>query len=98
MSNTPGDSAAVVTPAKALKFAENVRVLAARHKLSQAKIAGPLGISQVAVSRRLSGEVAFTVNELFILANVFGCDVRDILPLDDDEDVPAPDDEGPLMP
>ena len=96
MSNTPGESAAVVSPAKALKFAENVRALAARQKLSQAKLAAPLGISQVAVSRRLSGEVAFTINELFILANLFGCDVREILPLDDDEELA--DDDGPLMP
>ena len=48
------------------------------------------------MSRRLSGEVAFTINELFILANLFGCDVREILPLDDDEELA--DDDGPLMP
>lgn len=44
--------------------AEEVRALLARRRLSQSKLAAALGLSQAAVSRRLSGEVPFDVNEL----------------------------------
>lgn len=49
--------------------AANVRAAAARHRLRQSDLATIVGLSQQAMSRRLSGEVAFDVDELHALAS-----------------------------
>lgn len=44
----------------------------ARCRIPQIKVAEALGISQVAVSRRLNGHVPFTVTELDVVAGLLG--------------------------
>jgi transcriptional regulator with XRE-family HTH domain len=61
MQNTPS----VVTGA-------NVRAEMARRGISQAQMAQAVGLSQAGVSKRLRGEVAFNIDELFQVAAVLG--------------------------
>lgn len=60
--------------------ADNVRAEMARRKVSQRAMAEALGTSQPALSRRLTGEVAFDVVELASVAQLLGMDPRDLLP------------------
>lgn len=57
-----------------------VRAEMARRKITQLVIADALGVSNAAVSRRLSGHVPWDVNELVVVADVLGMDPRDLLP------------------
>lgn len=57
------------------RVAAAVRSELARQRIPQATIAARLGISQAAVSRRLSGAVPFDVSELAAVADVLGADV-----------------------
>lgn len=50
------------------EVAANVRAAAARLRRRQSDLATVIGLSQQAMSRRLSGEVAFDVDELHALA------------------------------
>lgn len=59
--------------------AGNVRAAAARLRLRQADLASAIGLSQQAMSRRLSGEVAFDVDELHALATLLKVDVARLL-------------------
>lgn len=47
--------------------------------MSQAALGKLLGISQAAVSARLTGATAFTLDELDTLAAFFGVDARDLM-------------------
>ncbi|MGW0043443.1 helix-turn-helix domain-containing protein [Rhodococcus sp. NPDC003348] len=58
---------------------EEVRALMARRRISQSALASRLGISQSSMSRRLSGESPFTVDELLRLAEIFEVPVTDLL-------------------
>lgn len=60
--------------------AAEVRANAARNGLRQREIAVLLGLSQAQVSRKMSGIHGFTLDELYALADVFGCPVSDLLP------------------
>ena len=57
-----------------------VRALCARRHVTGRQLAEVLGLSAVAVSRRLTGETAFNVDELAILAEAFGLPVSELLP------------------
>lgn len=65
------------TPSEAV--AAEIRAELARRRIRQAKLAALLGISQVSVSRRLSGETPFDINELVKVAEFLGIPVSDIL-------------------
>ena len=52
--------------------AENVRAEVARHRLPQSAIAEALGLSQQAVSRRLTGGVPFELDEVQAIAGLIG--------------------------
>ena len=52
----------------------------ARSRVTQADLAVGLGISQAAVSRRLTGMVDFTVSELDAVASVLGVPTASLLP------------------
>lgn len=54
------------------QVAANVRAELARRGLSQVDIAATLGVSQAAVSRRLSGSVPLDVNEVAAIADLLG--------------------------
>ena len=57
-----------------------VRAEMARRGLRQADVAQLLGVSQGAVSRKVQGDVAFTVDELFTLADRWGLTPADLMP------------------
>jgi transcriptional regulator with XRE-family HTH domain len=65
--------------------AAEVRAATARKRASQSKIAKALGMSQQALSRRYTGEIAFDINELFGIAKYLDVPVSDLLPNDVDE-------------
>jgi len=52
-----------------------VRAEMGRHRITQTQLAKNLGTSQMAVSRRLSGEVPFDVDELARVAEILGVPV-----------------------
>lgn len=60
--------------------ADNVRAEMSRRKITQLQVAMALGVSNAAVSRRLSGHVAWDITELGIVARVLDMDPRDLLP------------------
>jgi transcriptional regulator with XRE-family HTH domain len=57
-----------------------VRAELARHGVSQTDIAEVLGVSQAAVSRRLSGRVEFTLDELRLIAERLGVPLSTFVP------------------
>jgi transcriptional regulator with XRE-family HTH domain len=60
--------------------AEEIRVLLARKRMSGAELGRRAGIKQSAISRRITGEVAFDMDDLEAIADVLGVDVADLLP------------------
>ena len=61
-------------------IAGNIRALMGRHKTSQEKLAAEaLGKKQPAISKRLSGEVAFDIDELLAIAHYFNVEVTVLL-------------------
>lgn len=56
------------------RIAAELRAAAARKQMSQAAIAAQVDRSQVWISRRLSGQVAVTVEELVLLCGVLEVD------------------------
>jgi predicted transcriptional regulator len=58
----------------------NVRAEMARRKVSQVAVAAHLGCSQAAVSKRLSGDVAFDINELHLIAAFLDVPLAALLP------------------
>ena len=59
------------TTAARQEIAGNVRAILGKHKISQTKLAAYLGMSQAALSRRLSGELAFDTDEILSIAAAF---------------------------
>jgi transcriptional regulator with XRE-family HTH domain len=62
------------------RVAEEVRALLARKMMTGADLATAIGRSPMYVSRRLRGEVAFDLDDMERLADVFGVGVSDLLP------------------
>lgn len=61
-------------------IAANIRALMGRHRCSQEKLAKEaLGKKQPAISKRLSGEVAFDIDELLAIADYFNVEVTVLL-------------------
>jgi len=61
-------------------IAATIRAELARRKLTQEGLAAALGLSQPNVSRRLAGATPWNVEELAAVADLFGMEVRDLLP------------------
>lgn len=61
------------------RVAGEVRAHLARRQLSGKQLATALGVSQFSVSRRLRGEVPFSVDELSVAADFLGVDLSDLL-------------------
>lgn len=61
------------------RVAAEVRAAMARHRITQEHMARLLGLSQTALSRRLTGAVAFDVNELARVAEHLGMASADLL-------------------
>lgn len=60
--------------------ASEVRALMGRHRTSQTKLAKVLGVSQSALSRRLTGDLAFDTDDIFALARYFDVRLSALLP------------------
>jgi len=64
------------------RVAEEIRVLAARHKgegVNQTVLASVIGVSQSQMSKRLLGKTPFTLNELEAIARYFDVDAAELL-------------------
>lgn len=60
--------------------AEEIRVILARRRMSAAELSRRTGIRQQALSRRMTGETAFDLDDLERIAEVLGVSVADLLP------------------
>lgn len=65
----------------AQRIAGNVRAELARTRVQQQQIADALGENQQYVSRRITGLVAWRVDELAVVANILGVDPGDLFRL-----------------
>jgi len=63
------------TTANREAIASEVRALMGRQRVSQARLATALSMSQSALSRRLTGDQAFDTDDLFALAEFFKLEV-----------------------
>lgn len=54
------------------RVADEVRANMARARMTQTDLAGVLGLTQSAVSKRLRGKIAFSVDELEMVADALG--------------------------
>jgi antitoxin component HigA of HigAB toxin-antitoxin module len=61
------------------KVATALRVELARRNVPQGDAAQHIGKSKQALSRKMTGRVPFTVDEVVALANVYGLDVAEVL-------------------
>ena len=71
MSTTPDMAREII--------AGNVRALIGRHRSSQTKLAQVLGMSQQALSRRLTAELPFDTDELVTIAAHFDGPIGDVI-------------------
>lgn len=62
-----------------LAVAAEVRSLMGRHRMTQTRLADLLEMSQATISRRLTGEVAFDVDDLVRMSVVFGVNPDDFV-------------------
>jgi len=58
--------------------AEEIRVILARRKMSGAELARRTGIKQSTMSRRMTGETAFDMDDLEAISAVLGIEVGDL--------------------
>lgn len=62
------------------RTAEEIRALLARRRISAAELARRTGLKQSTLARRMTGETAFDVDDLELIAEVLGVSVADLLP------------------
>jgi DNA-binding Xre family transcriptional regulator len=60
--------------------AEEIRVLLARKRISAAELARRTGIKQSTMSRRMTGETAFDMDDLELIADALDVEVTDLMP------------------
>lgn len=60
--------------------AEEIRVLLARKRISATELARRTGIKQSTMSRRMTGETAFDMDDLELIADALGVEVTDLMP------------------
>lgn len=63
----------------AMLCAAAIRFESARRGLSQMQIAAELGLSRAAVSDRFRGKTAWTLDQVGVIAQLFGCDPADLV-------------------
>jgi hypothetical protein len=64
------------------RTAEEIRALLARRRMSATALARELRVSQTYIWRRLSGETAFDLDDLELIAKVLSVQAHDLLPRD----------------
>lgn len=62
------------------RTAEEIRVLLARRNISAAELARRTGLKQPYVSRRMTGDVAWDIDDLERIARALNVEVADLLP------------------
>jgi transcriptional regulator with XRE-family HTH domain len=67
------------TSLPAASVANEVRAAMSRRRMSQMQLAEALGRSQAFVSRRLTGEIAFDINELATIAEALDVPITALL-------------------
>ena len=68
-----------VTPMREL-VAEELRVLLARRRMSASELGRRIGVTQPYISRRLTGEIAFDLDDLQRIADAMEVTIADLLP------------------
>lgn len=68
------------TSSLSARVAEEIRVALVRRRMSGKRLAHETGMSQSAISARLTGVTPIDLNELEKIADVLGVDLRDLLP------------------
>lgn len=61
------------------RTAEELRVILARRRMSGSELARRTGLKQAYVSRRMTGEVAFDLDDLEVIATALGVTVMELL-------------------
>ncbi|AYF29265.1 hypothetical protein CSH63_17695 [Micromonospora tulbaghiae] len=62
------------------RAAEEIRVLLARKRMSATELARRAGMKQSTLARRMTGEVAFNLDELELIADALNVPVLSLLP------------------
>lgn len=62
------------------RAAEEIRALLARRRISAAELARRTGLKQSTLARRMTGETAFDLDDLELIASVLGVSVAQLLP------------------
>ena len=62
------------------RVGDEVRAMAARRRMTAARLARAIGMTEMTMSRRLSGRYPFDVEELAAISATLGCRVSDLLP------------------
>jgi transcriptional regulator with XRE-family HTH domain len=65
------------------EVAANIRALMGRHRISGSRLARAIDLSQSYLSRRLTGENAFDLDDLERIAEFFGVAVGELFPSED---------------
>jgi lambda repressor-like predicted transcriptional regulator len=68
------------------RAAEEIRALLARRRISAAELARRTGLKQSTLARRMTGETAFDLDDLELIAATLGVDVQELIPRRGDED------------
>jgi transcriptional regulator with XRE-family HTH domain len=71
------------------RVASEVRAELGRQRRTQLELAEVMGVNQSTASRRLAGELEFTVGELHAIAKFFGVPITKLLPADEPEQATA---------
>lgn len=71
------------------RVAANVRAEMARYGVSQADVAAALGVSQQAVSMKIHGRRPLSLDDLEVVAPLFGLEAADLLASNDRPNGPA---------
>lgn len=81
-AHTPGAAKrpAVLVDPRRMRVADEVRACIARRGISRAEVERGIGLSQSALSRKLRGENAFTVDELLSLSMVLDVEPAEFFP------------------
>jgi transcriptional regulator with XRE-family HTH domain len=66
------------------RTAEELRVILARRRMSAAELARRTGLKQSTMARRMTGETAFDLDDLEVIASALGIKVSDLFKADGD--------------
>lgn len=65
------------------RVAANVRAELARHRKGQQFLADGMGVSLMLISRRMSGQVSFSIAELYQIAKLLNVGINTLIAIDE---------------